>query len=122
MNHAPAHFDVKELDPFRSISKRPHGNHACMKQLTEIHITTGSPGQVISTVNAAGPSKQLNQDDNLVYCLTGDRELQKNQNRKAAMEAILNAMKQARKHTGQKPTRWLLLENANGYEPRLKHS
>jgi len=81
------YFDVKELATFRSINSRLQGHPAPEKKLPGIRLATGSLGQGISAAIGAALSKRLNQDDKLVYCLTGDGELQEGQNWEAAMFA-----------------------------------
>jgi len=81
------YFDVRELATFRSINSRLQGHPAPSKKLPGVRIATGSLGQGISVAIGAALSKKLNNDDNLVYCLTGDGELQEGQNWEAAMFA-----------------------------------
>jgi transketolase len=81
------YFDVKELATFRSINSRLQGHPAPEKKLPGIRIATGSLGQGISVSIGAALGKKLNGDNNLVYCLTGDGELQEGQNWEAAMFA-----------------------------------
>lgn len=81
------YFDVKELATFRSINSRLQGHPAPQKKLPGIRIATGSLGQGISVSIGAALGKKLNGDNNLVYCLTGDGELQEGQNWEAAMFA-----------------------------------
>jgi len=81
------YFDVKELATFRSINSRLQGHPAPSKKLPGVRVATGSLGQGVSVAIGAALSKKLNQDDNLVFCLTGDGELQEGQNWEAAMFA-----------------------------------
>jgi transketolase len=81
------YFDVKELATFRSINSRLQGHPAPSKKLPGIRVATGSLGQGISVSIGAALAKKLNGDGNLVYCLTGDGELQEGQNWEAAMFA-----------------------------------
>ncbi len=81
------YFDIKELATFRSINSRLQGHPAPDKELPGIRIATGSLGQGISVSIGAALAKKLNGDDNLIYCLTGDGELQEGQNWEAAMFA-----------------------------------
>ncbi len=81
------YFDIKELATFRSINSRLQGHPAPEKKLPGIRIATGSLGQGISVSIGAALGKKLNGDNNLVYCLTGDGELQEGQNWEAAMFA-----------------------------------
>lgn len=81
------YFDIKELATFRSINSRLQGHPAPSKNLPGVRIATGSLGQGISVATGAALAKKQNKDDNLVYCLTGDGELQEGQNWEAAMFA-----------------------------------
>lgn len=80
-------FDVKELATFRHINSRLQGHPTTHEGLPGIRIASGSLGQGISVAIGAALSKKLNHDDKLVYCLTGDGELQEGQ----IWEAILFA-------------------------------
>jgi transketolase len=81
------YFDIKELATFRSINSRLQGHPAPSKKLPGVRVATGSLGQGISVATGAALAKKQNNDDNLVYCLTGDGELQEGQNWEAAMFA-----------------------------------
>lgn len=72
-------FDVKELGTFRHINSRLQGHPTTHEGLPGIRIASGSLGQGISVAIGAGLAKKLNGDDKLVYCLTGDGELQEGQ-------------------------------------------
>lgn len=80
-------FDVKELATFRHINSRLQGHPTTHEGLPGIRIASGSLGQGISVAIGAALSKKLNHDDKLVYCLTGDGELQEGQ----IWEAVLFA-------------------------------
>lgn len=73
------YFDVKELGTFRHINSRLQGHPTTHEGLPGIRIASGSLGQGISVAIGAALTKKLNKENNLVYCLTGDGELQEGQ-------------------------------------------
>jgi len=73
------YFDVKELGTFRHINSRLQGHPTTHEGLPGIRIASGSLGQGISVAIGAALTKKLNKESNLVYCLTGDGELQEGQ-------------------------------------------
>lgn len=81
------YFDVKELGTFRHLNSRLQGHPTTHEGLPGIRIASGSLGQGISVAIGAALSKKLNQDDKLVFCLTGDGELQEGQIWEALMFA-----------------------------------
>lgn len=81
------YFDVKELGTFRHLNSRLQGHPTTHEGLPGIRIASGSLGQGISVAIGATLSKKLNQDDKLVFCLTGDGELQEGQIWEALMFA-----------------------------------
>ncbi len=81
------YFDVKELSTLRKLNSRLQGHPATDKHLPGIRIASGSLGQGLSVSIGAALSKKLNNDPCLVYCLTGDGELQEGQVWEAAMFA-----------------------------------
>jgi len=72
-------FDVKELGTFRHINSRLQGHPTTHEGLPGIRIASGSLGQGISIAIGAALAKKIDGDDKLVYCLTGDGELQEGQ-------------------------------------------
>lgn len=80
-------FPVKELAEFRSYGSRLQGHPTTEKGLPGIRIASGSLGQGISAAIGAAMAKKLEKDDKLVYCLTGDGELQEGQIWEAAIFA-----------------------------------
>lgn len=72
-------FETKELNTFRKINSKLQGHPALKYHLPGIFISTGSLGQGLSVAIGAAQAKKLNNDDSLVYCLTGDGELQEGQ-------------------------------------------
>lgn len=81
------YFDIKELSTLRKLNSRLQGHPATEKNLPGIRMASGSLGQGLSVSVGAALSKMLNKDSHLVYCLTGDGELQEGQIWEAAMFA-----------------------------------
>ena len=81
------YFDVDELNTFRLINSRLQGHPTTHEGLPGVRIASGSLGQGLSVAIGASLSKKINNDDNLVYCLMGDGELQEGQNWEAIMYA-----------------------------------
>ena len=81
------YFDVEELNTFRLINSRLQGHPTTHEGLPGVRIASGSLGQGLSVAIGASLSKKINNDDNLVYCLMGDGELQEGQNWEAIMYA-----------------------------------
>ncbi|HBS88541.1 MAG: transketolase [Bacteroidetes bacterium GWF2_38_335] len=81
------YFPVSELKTFRSINSRLQGHPCVEKKLPGIRIASGSLGQGLSVACGAALAKKMNGDNKLVYCLTGDGELQEGQIWEAAMFA-----------------------------------
>lgn len=80
-------FDIKELGTFRHINSRLQGHPTTHEGLPGVRIASGSLGQGLSAALGAAQTKKLNQDDSLVYVLSGDGELQEGQIWEAAMYA-----------------------------------
>ena len=81
------YFKVEELDSFRKIDSRLQGHPTNHDDLPGINISSGSLGQGVSVGLGIALSKKLNNDNSLVYVLTGDGELQEGQNWEAFMFA-----------------------------------
>ena len=81
------YFDIKELDTFRKIDSRLQGHPTNHDNLPGINISSGSLGQGVSVGLGIALSKKLNNDDSLVFVLTGDGDLQEGQNWEAFMFA-----------------------------------
>lgn len=79
------YFEVSELSTFRKINSRLQGHPTPEEGLPGIRIASGSLGQGLSAAIGAAQTKTLNNDDNLVYVLMGDGELQEGQIWEAAM-------------------------------------
>ena len=80
-------FDVSELKTFRKINSRLQGHPTTHEGLPGIRIASGSLGQGMSVSIGAAQTKELNDDEHLVYSLHGDGELQEGQNWEAIMYA-----------------------------------
>jgi transketolase len=81
------YFDTKELATFRKMDSRLQGHPATHEHLPGIRIASGSLGQGLSVALGAAQGKKLNKDDNFVFVLMGDGELQEGQVWEAAMYA-----------------------------------
>jgi transketolase len=73
------YFDIKELSTFRKINSRLQGHPATHEHLPGIRIASGSLGQGMSAAIGAALAKKLNNDQNIVYSLHGDGELDEGQ-------------------------------------------
>lgn len=81
------YFEVAELATFRKLNSRLQGHPATEENLPGIRIASGSLGQGLSVATGAAQAKKLNKDNNLVYVLMGDGELDEGQVWEAAMYA-----------------------------------
>lgn len=81
------YFEVSELATFRKLNTRLQGHPTTHEHLPGVRIASGSLGQGLSVAIGAALTKKLNGDNNLVYCLLGDGELQEGQNWEALMFA-----------------------------------
>ena len=79
------YFEVSELATFRQIDSRLQGHPATEEHLPGVRIATGSLGQGMSVALGAALAKKLNGDNQLVYSLHGDGEMQEGQNWEAMM-------------------------------------
>ena len=84
------YFPISELATFRKINSRLQGHPTTHEHLPGIRIASGSLGQGLSAAIGAAQAKKLNKDENLVYVLMGDGELQEGQVWEAAMYAPHN--------------------------------
>ena len=84
------YFEVAELATFRKLNTRLQGHPATEEGLPGIRVASGSLGQGLSVALGAALSKKLNGDDNLVYSLHGDGELQEGQIWEAVMYGAHN--------------------------------
>lgn len=81
------HFPVAELATFRKLDTRLQGHPTTHEGLPGVRVASGSLGQGLSVAIGAALAKRLDGDAHLVYCLTGDGELQEGQIWEAAMFA-----------------------------------
>jgi transketolase len=84
------YFDVKELATFRKLNSRLQGHPATHEHLPGVRIASGSLGQGMSVAIGAALAKKINGDNNLVFSLHGDGELNEGQNWEAIMFASAN--------------------------------
>ena len=84
------YFNIKELATFRKINSRLQGHPTPHEELEGVRMASGSLGQGLSTAIGAALTKKLNSDQNLVYALLGDGELQEGQVWEALMYAAGN--------------------------------
>ena len=84
------YFPVEELKTFRKLNSRLQGHPTTHEGLPGVRIASGSLGQGISVAIGAALSKKLNKDNNTVYSLHGDGELQEGQIWEAALYAAAN--------------------------------
>jgi transketolase len=81
------YFNISELSTFRKLNSRLQGHPTTHEGLPGIRIATGSLGQGMSVAIGAALAKKLNNDQNVVFSLHGDGELQEGQNWEAIMFA-----------------------------------
>ena len=81
------YFSVAELATFRKLNSRLQGHPTTHEGLPGIRMASGSLGQGLSVAIGAAQAKKLNNDNHLVFALTGDGELQEGQNWEAIMYA-----------------------------------
>ena len=81
------YFDISELSTFRKLNSRLQGHPTTHEKLEGIRIASGSLGQGLSVAIGACLTKKLNNDNQIVYSLHGDGELQEGQIWEAAMYA-----------------------------------
>ena len=81
------YFPIEELNTFRKIDSRLQGHPTTHEHLPGVRIASGSLGQGMSVAIGAALAKKLNNDDNIVYSLHGDGELDEGQNWEAIMFA-----------------------------------
>jgi len=84
------YFNVAELATFRKLNSRLQGHPTTHEGLEGVRIASGSLGQGLSVAIGAASTKKLNNDDNIIYTLHGDGELQEGQNWEAIMYAAGN--------------------------------
>ena len=86
------YFPVKELATFRKLNSRLQGHPATHEHLPGIRIASGSLGQGLSVASGIAQAKKLDGEDNKVFVLCGDGELQEGQIWEAVMYAAHNKL------------------------------
>ena len=81
------YFPIEELNTFRKINSRLQGHPTTHEHLPGVRVASGSLGQGMSVAIGAALAKKLNNDNNIVYSLHGDGELDEGQNWEAIMFA-----------------------------------
>jgi transketolase len=84
------YFDLKELATFRKINSRLQGHPTTHEGLPGVRVASGSLGQGMSVAIGAALAKKLNNEQNIVFSLHGDGELEEGQNWEAIMFAPAN--------------------------------
>lgn len=84
------YFDVKEMATFRKLNSRLQGHPTTHEGLPGVRIASGSLGQGMSVAIGVALAKKLNSDQNVVFSLHGDGELEEGQNWEAIMFAPHN--------------------------------
>lgn len=84
------YFPVEELKTFRKLDSRLQGHPTTHEHLPGVRVASGSLGQGMSVAIGAALTKKLNKDNQLVYSLHGDGELQEGQIWEAALYAAAN--------------------------------
>jgi len=81
------YFPVSELATFRKLNSRLQGHPTTHEHLPGVRVASGSLGQGMSVAIGAALAKKLNNDNNIVFSLHGDGELDEGQNWEAIMFA-----------------------------------
>ena len=81
------YFPLGELNTFRKINSRLQGHPTTHEHLPGVRVASGSLGQGMSVAIGAALAKKLNNDNNIVFSLHGDGELDEGQNWEAIMFA-----------------------------------
>jgi len=81
------YFDVTELATFRKLNSRLQGHPTTHEHLPGVRMASGSLGQGMSVAIGTAIAKKLNGDNQIVYSLHGDGELQEGQIWEAVMFA-----------------------------------
>jgi transketolase len=84
------YFDVAELATFRKLNSRLQGHPTTHEHLPGVRTASGSLGQGMSVSIGHALAKKMDGDNGIVFCLTGDGELQEGQVWEAAMFAPHN--------------------------------
>ncbi|HEX2607533.1 MAG TPA: transketolase [Flavisolibacter sp.] len=81
------YFDISEMATFRKLDSRLQGHPTTHEGLPGVRIASGSLGQGMSAAIGCALAKKLNNEQNVVFSLHGDGELQEGQNWEAIMFA-----------------------------------
>ena len=81
------YFPIEELNTFRQLNSRLQGHPTTHEGLPGVRVASGSLGQGLSVAIGAAEAKKINNDQNLIFSLLGDGELQEGQNWEAIMYA-----------------------------------
>lgn len=73
------YFPVSELATFRKLHTRLQGHPTPVEGLPGIRVASGSLGQGVSVAIGAALAKKANNDNHLIFALTGDGELEEGQ-------------------------------------------
>lgn len=73
------YFPLSELATFRKINSRLQGHPAIKEGLEGIRVATGSLGQGFSVAIGHALAKKLDKEQNIVYVMLGDGEIQEGQ-------------------------------------------
>ena len=84
------YFDIKEMATFRKINSRLQGHPTTHEGLPGVRVASGSLGQGMSVAIGIALAKKLNNEQNVVFSLHGDGELEEGQNWEAIMFAPHN--------------------------------
>jgi len=79
-------FPEEELKEFRKLGSRLQG-HPDLKKLPGVDMSTGSLGQGVSAACGMALASKFKKQDNRIYCIVGDGEMQEGQIWEAAMTA-----------------------------------
>ena len=90
LSRIAGYFPTAELSTFRKLNSRLQGHPATHEKLPGVRIASGSLGQGLSVAIGAALTKKLNGEDNIIYSLHGDGEMQEGQIWEAAMFAAGN--------------------------------
>ena len=80
------YFPEEELKEFRKLGSRLQG-HPDLKKIPGVDMSSGSLGQGLSSACGMALASKLKKQDNKIYCIVGDGELQEGQIWEAAMTA-----------------------------------
>lgn len=86
------YFPVSELATFRKLKTRLQGHPTPVEHIPGVRVASGSLGQGLSVSIGAALAKKSNNDNHVVYALTGDGELQEGQVWEALMFAGANGV------------------------------